>query len=33
MPSTVGTYPVYIDIYMEGILIESVTDPNQITVV
>ena len=32
MPAA-GTYPVYIDLYMEGILIESVTDPNQVTVV
>jgi hypothetical protein len=32
MPAA-GTYPVYIYFYMEGVLIKSVTDPNQMTVV
>jgi hypothetical protein len=32
MPAA-GTYPVYIDVYMEGVLIQTGTDPNQVTVV
>jgi hypothetical protein len=32
MPAA-GKYSVYIDVYMEGVLIQTGTDPNQITVV
>jgi hypothetical protein len=31
MPAA-GKYSVYIDVYMEGILVETVTDPAQVTI-